>query len=157
MSRKRRWSEEQLRTAVRQVKSLRQVIKALGLVQAGGNYKQVKKYLHEYSLDISHFTGKVWNKGLTGIGKPRIPLNQLLVKGSLAQSYKLKKRLFNAFLKKRNCEECGWAKISPDGRIPLELDHINGDNTDNRLGNLRVLCPNCHSLKLTHRAKNRKK
>lgn len=47
--------------------------------------------------------------------------------------------------------------MSEDGRIPLELDHINGDRHDNRLENLRVLCPNCHSLKPTHRGLNRSK
>lgn len=52
------------------------------------------------------------------------------------------------------CEDCGWAKSSEDGRIPVELDHINGDRHDNRLENLRILCPNCHSLRLTHRGKN---
>ena len=49
---------------------------------------------------------------------------------------------------------CGWAKISIDGRIPLELDQINGNRHDNRLENLRILCPNCHSLQITHRGMN---
>ncbi len=57
-------------------------------------------------------------------------------------------------LKKPECEECGWAKRSEDGRIPLELDHINGDSHDNRLENLRILCPNCRSLEPTHRGMN---
>ncbi|MDE1988391.1 MAG: HNH endonuclease, partial [Patescibacteria group bacterium] len=41
--------------------------------------------------------------------------------------------------------------------LPLELDHINGDRHDNRLENLRILCPNCHSLKPTHRGRNMNK
>jgi len=45
---------------------------------------------------------------------------------------------------------------TPDGYLPLELDHINGDHHDNRLENLRILCPNCHSLKPTHRGRRRK-
>ena len=96
-----------------------------------------------------------WNKGLKGIGKPLYSLKEILVKGSNFQSYKLKKRLFLANLKPQRCEECGWSNRSPDGRLPLELDHINGDSHDNRLENLRVLCPNCHSLKPTHRGRNR--
>jgi 5-methylcytosine-specific restriction endonuclease McrA len=66
-------------------------------------------------------------------------------------------RLFAAGLKKRECEVCGWAEVSADGRIPLELDHINGDKNDNRLDNLRILCPNCHSLQPTHRGLNQRR
>ena len=69
----------------------------------------------------------------------------------------LKKRLFLANLKPKNCEICGWAKVTEDGYLPLELDHINGNSKDNRLENLRVLCPNCHSLKPTHRGRNIRK
>src|SRR5258708_23616780 len=92
---------------------------------------------------------------MRGIGKPLIPLENILVKGSLYQSFKLKNRLFKQGLKTEKCEECGWAKLAADGRLPLELDHINGDRHDNRLENLRVLCPNCHSLKTTHTGRNR--
>ncbi len=154
---KRKWGEEDLRNAAKCVVSIRQLLRLLGLKEAGGNYKQIAKYLAYYNIDTSHFKGKAWNKGLRGIGKPLLPLEKILVPNSTFQSYKLKKRLFAAGLKKRACEECDWAKVSEDGRIPLELDHINGDATDNRLENLRILCPNCHSLKVTHRGKNRKK
>lgn len=53
------------------------------------------------------------------------------------------------------CSECGWNKVNPvTGKIPVEIDHINGDSTNNRPENLRVLCPNCHSLTPTFRALN---
>lgn len=55
------------------------------------------------------------------------------------------------------CELCDWAEMAEDGRIPVELDHINGDRYDNRIKNLRILCPNCHSLQSTHRGKNQKR
>jgi hypothetical protein len=156
-NRKRTWSESQLRKAVRESKSIRQVLHKLKLREAGGNYSQVKKYIEFYKINRKHFTGKGWSKGLRGIGRPLIKLEAILVKDSYFQSYKLKKRLFEAKLKPVSCEECGWNEKSKDGRIPLELDHINGDSMDNRLENLRVLCPNCHSLKPTHRGRNRKK
>lgn len=151
--RKRSWNFDQLQKAVVDSYSFRQVLFRLGLRAAGGNYSQIKKYIQEASLDVSHFRGKGWSAGLKGIGKPRLTLEDILVKGSFFQSYKLKKRLFTAGLKPLHCEECGWAKRSSEGYLPLELDHINGDRYDNRLENLRVLCPNCHSLKPTHRGR----
>lgn len=154
MKGRRSWTNSQLRTAVADSTSIRQVLKKLGLVPAGGNYDQVKKYIKEQGVDIKHFRGKGWSRGLRNIGTPRIPMKEILVKNSSFQSFKLKKRLFKEGLKKPRCEECGWAKRSVDGRLPLELDHINGDRHDNRLENLRILCPNCHSLQLTHRGKN---
>lgn len=153
---RRKWTDTQLKNAVAKSKSYRSVIKQLGLVPAGGNYDQVKRKIKELNLDTSHFTGKVWNKGMTGLSVFRIPLKEVLVKNSDFQSYKLKKRLYYEGLKKPRCELCGWAKQSMDGRIPLELDHINGDRYDNRIENLRILCPNCHSLQPTHRGKNRR-
>jgi hypothetical protein len=155
--RKRSWTEAQLKLAVKNSTSVRQVLQKLSLREAGGNYTQINHAINDYKIAIKHFTGKGWSKGLTGIGKPFISLDEILVKNNRFQSHKLKKRLFKEGLKKPKCEECGWAKLSVDGRIPIELDHINGDRMDNRIENLRILCPNCHSLKPTHRGLNRKK
>lgn len=154
MARKRRWTENQLRHAVESSTSIRSALKKLGLRATGGNYEQLKKYVQELKVSTSHFKGRGWSKGLRGINRPQIPLPDILIKGSLYQSHKLKNRLFREGLKKPACEECGWSKMSPDGRVPIELDHINGDRHDNRIENLRILCPNCHSLKPTHRGRN---
>ena len=155
--RKRSWTTKQLEESVKVSSSYRQVLTALKLYPSGGNYEQLKNYIKENSLDISHFKGKGWNAGLRRIGKPRIPLEKILNKGISFQSFKLKKRLFTAKLKPQCCEICGWAQKTEDGYLPLELDHINGDRHDNRLENLRILCPNCHSLQPTHRGKNKRK
>jgi len=153
----RSWNEQQLRQAAKEAFSLRQVLHKLNLREAGGNYSQIKKYLEEYGIDTKHFRGQGWNKGLMGLGKAKIHLKEILRCGSNFQSHKLKKRLFAEKLKFPKCEICGWSKKSVDGRIPLELDHINGDSHDNRLKNLRILCPNCHSLQTTHRGRNMKR
>ena len=152
--RKRSWDESMLKVAVDQSTSIRQVLFKLRLIPAGGNYEQIKSTIKLLSIDTSHFTGKLWNKGKSIPRKPIFSLKEILTRNSHFQSYKLKKRLFDEEIKKRKCEKCNWAEKSKDGRIPLELDHINGDRYDNRLSNLQVLCPNCHSLQPTHRGRN---
>jgi len=155
--RPKKWTEQQLRKIVPIVTSVRQVLTKLGLKEAGGNYAQIKKFLKEYKIDHSHFTGIGWNIGMKMQINPPKSLDKILIKNSSYQSFKLKKRLFAVGLKQPCCELCGWAKRSIDGRVPLELDHINGEHSDNRIDNLRILCPNCHSLQSTHRGKNKKK
>lgn len=155
---KQSWTIEELKYAVNKSKSVRQVLIELKLIPAGGNYKQIQKAIKLNCISTEHFLGQRSNSGKDHVGGTvPIPLKDILVLGSNFQSFKLKKRLFKEKFKEQKCEECGWAKVSEDGRIPLELDHINGVTTDNRIENLRVLCPNCHSLKATHRGKNKSK
>jgi hypothetical protein len=153
---KRSWTDGELVEAVRRSKSYRNVLKLLGLIPAGGNYVQIQYRIKALGLDMSHFAGKGWNKGLKYHTKTRPTIAELLVVGSAVQSFKLKKRLFEEGLKVPQCELCGWAGRSADGRIPVELDHINGNRNDNRIDNMQILCPNCHSLQPTHRGKNKK-
>lgn len=152
----RSWTNEELIAAVKVSYSIRAVIKALGLVPAGGNYEQVQNRMESLHLSTVHFTGKGWNVGLKFNPQPAQPLEKVLVRNSRYQTHTLKKRLFLEGLKKAECELCGWAEKSSDGRIPVELDHMNGDHYDNRLENLRILCPNCHNLQPTHRGRNKK-
>lgn len=156
MPKQRSWTDEQLKIAVLGSRSYRGVLIKLNLIPAGGNYDQIRRRIKDLELDMKHFTGMGWNVGLQFKPKVATPLEELLVEGIDVQSFKLKKRLFDSKLKKPKCEMCGWNKMSTDGRIPVELDHINGDRKDNRLENLRVLCPNCHSLQPTHRGRNKK-
>lgn len=54
------------------------------------------------------------------------------------------------------CSQCGWDKQHPrTGRVPVEVEHIDGDYKNNHPSNLTLLCPNCHSLTDTYRALNR--
>ena len=156
MSKKRSWTDDQLREAVNVSKSVRNVLKLIGLIPAGGNYDQVNFRIQTLNIDTSHFTGRGWNKGTTYQTKSLPKIELLLVRDSRVQSFKLKKRLIREGFKFAKCELCGWSEVSVDGRIPVELDHINGDHYDNRLENLRILCPNCHSLQPTHRGRNKK-
>ena len=142
--------------AVKSSNSYRSVLLKLKLVPAGGNYVQIKKTIIKLKISTAHFTGKGWNIGMQFRPVIPTPIEVLLVENGSMQSFSLKKRLIQAGLKQPKCELCGWAKQAEDGRIPVELDHINGIRNDNRLENLRILCPNCHSLQPTHRGKNKK-
>jgi hypothetical protein len=157
MPKRRSWTDTQLTEAVKSEKSIRAVLLCLRLVPAGGNYAQINQRITELKLDISHFTGKGWNTGWKfDPRRQALALEEIIVENSTYQSHKLKKLLFANGIKTPLCELCGWAEKSLDGRIPVELDHINGVHTDNRLENLRILCPNCHSLQSTHRGRNKK-
>ena len=155
MSKKRTWTEKQLQDAVKSCKSYRSVLIELGLKPTGGNYDQLKKYIKEYDLNIDHWTGKGWNKGKS-FPVNKIKLLDNLKKDTNLNSNALRKKLIKSGMFEHKCNLCGL--VSWRGNpIPLELDHINGIKTDNRIKNLRVLCPNCHALTPTYRGKNIKK
>lgn len=66
----------------------------------------------------------------------------------------IRKYLFEKFDNK--CSRCGWSEINPyTNRLPLEIEHIDGDATNNKEENLTLLCPNCHSLTKTYRGANK--
>ena len=148
----RKYTLEQLTEAVRESYSMSQVLKRLNVKVAGGNYDTLRKAIKHFDLDVSHFRGKGWNKG--GVSpRKKIELGKVLVKNSTYQSYKLKNRLLKEGIKKHQCEWCGI--VEWNGKpAPIELDHINGVRTDNRLENLRMLCPNCHAQTKTYRGRN---
>lgn len=152
----RKWSDEDLAWAVATCFSMAQVIGALGLKVGGSVYLTLRERITELGLDTSHWTGQGWAKGQRNPGKRRPrPLPEILVRDSdYLDTNRLKRRLLAAGLLQRRCERCG--RTEWEGHfIPLQLDHINGDRRDNRLENLRVLCPNCHSLTDTWCGKNR--
>lgn len=83
------------------------------------------------------------------------PVQNYLYNGSTIQSYKLKNKLIKENIFEEKCSECNlemWQGV----KIPLELDHIDGQPFNNELSNLRLLCPNCHALTDTYRAKNKR-
>lgn len=102
---KRKWTDGQFIEAVAQSNSIAGVIKALGLVPAGGNYATVGNKIKELNLDTSHFTGKGWNVCLKFKPKEAKPLSEILVENSNYQSYKLAQRLLKK-VKEHRCERC---------------------------------------------------
>lgn len=145
-----KYTVELLIKAVQNSTSIRQVLGQLSLREAGGNYRTVKQKIANIGLDTSHFTGRGWNKGLQFRPRPEKPLQELLVANSTYQSNKLRKRLIRESYFETKCYKCNlkeWFGYP----ILLELEHIDGDKSNNQLENLTLLCPNCHALTSTWR------
>lgn len=148
-------SEADFKAAAKSSFSIAGMCRILGLVPSGGNYRIMHNAIAKYNIDISHFRGQGWNVGLKFKPVKLKDLSEILIKGSTFQSFKLKKRLFQDHLKEKKCERCGRAEWQGFD-IPLEIHHKNGDNHDNRIENLEILCPNCHALTDSYRGRNNK-
>lgn len=152
---RRTWDADALREAVAASRSIAGVLRHLDLKVGGSQYIAIKQAIADHGLDTSHFTGQGWTKGRTNpVRVYRRPLSEILVENSdYLTTSELRKRLLKEGLKDHLCEECGGRTWN--GRpIPLQLDHVNGDRTDNRLQNLRLLCPNCHAQTDTYCGRN---
>jgi len=94
------------------------------------------------------FSRRSWNKAVergTILPRPQgVPIEDLLVAGRRRQRSHVKSRLFKAGLKENRCVDCGLDEWLGEP-VGLALHHVNGDGNDNRLENLQLLCPNCHS------------
>lgn len=103
------------------------------------------------------FSAEAWRAAVErGDIEPRshlIPIEVLLVRGRVTSRGHLKVRLVAAGLKGERCEECGISEWL-DEPLSMQLHHVNGDGTDNRLENLQFLCPNCHSQTDTYGGRN---
>ena len=151
----RRYTDEQLADAVRSCRSVRAVLSRIGLAPAGGNYQVIRKRIRELALDTSHFLGQAILRGSTHAYRTR-PLQEVLVNRKPENTWRLRNRLVGADLKQWRCELCGQAEWL--GRpIPLELHHKDGDVRNNVLGNIQLLCPNCHALTDNYRGKKKRR
>jgi HNH endonuclease len=151
------YSEENLKLIISNSFSFREVFDKLGLNIHGNNYKTIHKYIKMYNIDISHFdANKIRGDKLKKFNK--LPNDKIFVENSTYNNgTDIKKRLYGDGLKERKCEICGQDENWHGEHMSLILDHINGINTDNRLENLRIVCPNCNATLPTHCGKNVKR
>lgn len=132
--------------------SFSDLLRKLNLSTNGStNHNNLKDYIKNYNINIEHFSHTVPNR------KPNnsYTLAEILVKDSkYTNRGRLKERLIRENYLPYQCNICElncWNNLP----IALQLDHINGIPNDNRIENLRLLCPNCHSQTDTYAGKNR--
>jgi hypothetical protein len=148
----RRFSYEELSAAAKRSDSFAQMLRVLQVDWTPAAHRRVKAATIRWGIDTTHFLGQAHNRGQKFPGRAT-PLEQILVAGKLTGTIQLKRRLLDAGLLIRVCAICERDEWNGEP-IPLELDHINGDRTDNRLENLRLVCPNCHAQTPTYRGRN---
>jgi hypothetical protein len=142
----RTFTDEELKIAVATSYTTSDVLRKLGLkTHCSGNFNTINKYIIKLNLSINHFH-------VTNLGQPskKKPLNEWLKTNiHITNLGNLKRRLIKEGFLKEVCSECGilyWQ----EKKLSLQLDHKDGDRTNCTLENLRLLCPNCHSLTPTY-------
>lgn len=142
-----------LQDAVDQSGTYREVLTKLNVEDNGGSRTLLKKILDEHGISRERF-GSGWSRNDYGAHKTPTPYAEILVEGSTYRRTHLKKRLIKDGLLEEVCAVC---RILPEWEgkpLVLVLDHINGVPDDNRLENLRLICPNCNSQTDTFAGRN---
>lgn len=125
-----------LENLVKECNSFTEILRKLGKAVSGASLKLLKQKLEDYDIQYSFLrqnSTKIWT------------IEEILQKDVVYKSSKLKNLLIKNKLKEDICEVCGQKPFWNGKPLTLQLDHINGDHTDNRLENLRIICPNCHT------------
>jgi hypothetical protein len=141
------YTEEEARAAVAASVSFAEALRRLGKCPTGGAGAVLRKWTVIWGISTDHFDQYAASRRQRGT---RIPLDEILVEHSTYHRGKLKDRLFEAGLKERRCELCGLGELWHGRRFSLILDHVNGVANDNRIENLRIVCPNCAATLDTH-------
>lgn len=147
------YTKEELEKIVKESKTYREVIIKLGYSSVtGGNNETLKNRIKKYNISTEHFNPYVIrSKKESLLDKDIFCLNSTVSQSAIRNHFK------NKNYKEYKCEVCGLEPFWNGKPLTLTLDHINGNNKDNRIENLRWLCPNCDRQQPTFGAKNLKK
>jgi Zn finger protein HypA/HybF involved in hydrogenase expression len=146
-------NKEEMLDLLSKSKSMREVIISLGLSPNGsGGYRYVKDKIIKLGLEIPkyHYYGDPTLK-------QKYSDEDVFCKNSTFPRQKIKNRIIKNNLLKYECSVCKNDGNWNGFKLSLHLDHVNGVNNDNRICNLRFLCPNCHSQTDTYGGKSNKK
>lgn len=150
-----KWTREILQEAVSASTNMCEVLRHLGLGVVGGHHTHISRRIKAYGIDISHFRVPT-QRGKTR--RPRTP-ESLLVEQAPAQARRIPSdRLKGAMTAMGVAERCALCRTDGIWRgrpLPLEVDHIDGNWRNNRIENLRLLCPNCHATTDTYRGRSK--
>lgn len=140
-----RHNDDELRKAAQDSKSVTGVMVKLGLKPNGFAHARFRDRLNRLGIT---FTTNAWNRSIR-LKERRSIDDYLVLNGPLISSSKLRRRLIKTGLKPNHCEECGLSEWHGK-KLPLQLEHCDGNRRNNIISNLKILCPNCHSLTPTH-------
>ncbi|MGC4980971.1 HNH endonuclease [Streptomyces sp. DT193] len=142
--------ESELREAVAQSLSIAGVLRLLGRQDNSRLRALIPQLTAAYGIDTSHFLGQAHQRGKPGPTPLKRP-EDLLVKqsGKRRTRTALLRRALREIGVSEECAECGTGPEWLGEPMTLEIDHINGDWSDDRRENLRLLCPNCHAITST--------
>lgn len=145
-------SDKVFKEIIANANSYSDCLRALGLTTRGGSSSDIlKRRISELKCSTEHF-------GTMQVKSPnaRYDLDEILIENSTyANISRLKIRLINEGRLEYKCACCGNTGEWQGQKLTLQLDHINGKNNDHRIENLRLLCPNCHSITETYAGKNK--
>lgn len=150
------YTEAEARSAIAASLSYAEALRRLGLRPAGGNWRTLKRYATAvWQIPVDHFDPLAGQRAALNRGRVSArPLHELLTEHSRCSRGNLKRRLYEQGVKQRRCELCGQSEEWRGRPMALILDHINGVADDNRLENLRIVCPNCAATLETHCGRN---
>lgn len=146
----KRPSTAELATAVAAAVSIADTLRRLGLTDTTMRRKRLRVWLAEDGLATTHFLGQGHQRGQIGT-TPLKPAEHILVKHDgrhRTKTAQLRRALREVGLPEE-CAECGTGTVWLGEPMTLEVDHFNGDWSDDRKENLRLLCPNCHAVTST--------
>lgn len=140
--------------------SLAEVLRKAGRKQGGGAQATLKKKIEEFEIDTSHFTGMRWQQSPNQQSQNHGSREKYNLEDIFIENSPVTQKVMRGYVERHNlleyrCQTCGNDGNWQGGTISLEIDHIDGNNTNNQLSNLRYLCPNCHALTETYRGKNK--